>query len=68
MVVLNFINTAELIDSAFLRGIIDWACVLSRFQYFSSGLLDLSSLIYYVSLASVFLFLTVRVYEKRRWA
>lgn len=68
MVVLNFVNTAELIDSYFLRFIIDWVCVLSRFMNFSSGIFDIPALIYYVSIASVFLFLTVRVYEKRRWA
>ena len=68
MVVLNFVNTESLIDSAFVRSIIDWACVLSRFQYFSTGLFDISALVYYLSITSVFLFLTVRVYEKRRWA
>ena len=28
---------------------------------------DFSALIYYISIVAVFLFLTVRVYEKRRW-
>ena len=67
MVVLFFINTQDLIDNAFLRGLIDWICVLSRFQYFSAGMFDFAALIYYLSITSVFLFLTVRVYEKRRW-
>ena len=68
MVVLNFVNSAELIDSYFLRFIIDWVCVLSRYTNFSGGIFDISALIYYLSLTSVFLFLTVRVYEKRRWS
>ena len=67
MVVLNFVNSASIIDSALLRQIIDWFCVLSRFQYFSAGMFDISALIYYLSITSVFLFLTVRVYEARRW-
>jgi hypothetical protein len=34
---------------------------------FNNGLIDWAALLYYVSLAFIFLFLTVRVYEKRRW-
>ncbi|MBR2908402.1 MAG: hypothetical protein IKC26_11180 [Clostridia bacterium] len=68
MVVLNFVNTSELIDNYLLRFLIDWVCVLSRYSYFSAGIFDIAALIYYLSLTSVFLFLTVRVYEKRRWS
>ncbi len=68
MVVLNFVNSAKLIDSYVIRFIIDWVSVLSRFTYFRAGVFDIASLIYYLSLTSVFLFLTVRVYEKRRWS
>lgn len=68
MVVLDFVNSAELIDNVVLRGIIDWVCVLSRFQNFSAGLFDIAASVYYLSITAVFLFLTVRVYEKRRWA
>ena len=68
MVVLNLVNSASLIDSYILRSIIDWISVLSRFSYFRAGVFDIAALIYYLSLTSVFLFLTVRVYEKRRWS
>ena len=67
MVVLNLVNNAQLIDNFILRSMIDWISVLSRFMAFSYGIFDFSALIYYVSIVAVFLFLTVRVYEKRRW-
>ena len=57
----------DLIPSPFLRTIIDWVSVLSRYDRFAYGMFDFSALLYYVSLSGVFLFLTVRVYEKRRW-
>ncbi len=57
----------QYIGSSFLRGILDWISILSRFDKFAYGLFDFSALLYYVSIAGVFLFLTVRVYEKRRW-
>lgn len=66
-VVLFFVNSQELIDNAFFRTIIDWFSILSRFQNFSAGMFDFSALIYYLSVTGVFLFLTVRVYEQRRW-
>jgi ABC-2 type transport system permease protein len=46
---------------------VDWFSVLSRFNTFSYGMFDFSALLYYISITFVFLFLTVRVYEKRRW-
>ncbi|MBQ7336580.1 MAG: ABC transporter [Clostridia bacterium] len=73
MVLLNVLNLLTdsdgqpLIGSYVIRAVIDWISVLSRYTIFSTGIFDYSSLLYYISLAFVFLFLTVRVYEKRRW-
>ena len=65
MLVLNVANSY--IDSYFIRSVINWVCIISRFDNFAAGILDLSSMLYYISLAAVFLLLTGRVYEKRRW-
>ena len=65
MLLLGIANTY--IDSAFVRMVLDWISVLSRYDRFAYGLFDFSALLYYVSLVGVFLFLTVRIYEKRRW-
>lgn len=55
------------IDLYWIRSILDWFSVLSRFANFSNGIFDFSAVLYYTSISFVFLFLTVRVYEKRRW-
>ena len=65
MILVGALNTY--IPSAFLRTVLDWISVLSRYDNFAYGLFDFSALLYYVSISGVFLFLTVRVYEKRRW-
>ena len=57
----------QYIGAEFVRVVLDWISVLSRFDRFAYGLFDFSALLYYVSISGVFLFLTVRVYEKRRW-
>ena len=73
MVLLNVLNQLTdasgqpLIGIYAIRFVIDWVSVLSRYMNFNSGLIDWAALLYYVSLAFIFLFLTVRVYEKRRW-
>lgn len=58
---------ASSINNEVLRVIIKWFSVMDRFSGFGIGVFDITALIYYVSLTVVFLFLTVRVYEKRRW-
>lgn len=50
-----------------LRVVMKWLSVFDRFYVFTYGYFDVVALLYYVSITVVFLFLTVRVYEKRRW-
>ncbi len=56
------------IDSYVIRSMLSWVSILDRFYNFTYGYFDVNALVYYVSICTVFLFLTVRVYEKRRWA
>lgn len=56
------------INSEVIRSFLSGLSVTSRYTYFSYGIFSYDSLIYYVSLSAVFLFLTVRVFEKRRWS
>ena len=70
--ILNNIGTEEegtrLINNFIIRYIIDWVSIISRFGNFQYGILDWSALLYYCSLTFIFVYLTVRVYERRRWA
>jgi ABC-2 type transport system permease protein len=45
-----------------------WFSLLQRFETFAMGVLGLSAVVYMLSFSSVFVFLTARVIEKRRWA
>ncbi len=58
----------DYINNEALRVIVKWISVLSRLTSLTSGLLDVTTFIYFISFVAVFLFLTVRVYERRRWA
>lgn len=69
LVLLIFAQTINnYINSEFVRKIFSAISVTSRYTYFMYGLFDWASFIYYISLTAVFLFLTVRVFEKRRWS
>ena len=55
------------IYSGFLQKFLGWFSLNRRYQNFSMGLLKFDALLYYVSFSGLFLFLTVRLIEKRRW-
>ncbi|MBQ3866020.1 MAG: ABC transporter permease [Clostridia bacterium] len=50
-----------------LRVVMKWFSIFDRFYAFTYGYFDFVALLYYISVTVVFLFLTVRVFEKRRW-
>jgi len=58
----------NLIDSYFIRSILNWISVYSRYTYFTYGIFDVGATVYYISITAIFLFLSVRIYERRRYA
>lgn len=58
----------NLINSYFIRRILSWISVYGRYVNFTYGIFDFSAMVYYLSLTVIFLFLAVRVYDRRRWA
>lgn len=69
-VIILFVLTSAFnssIDSALVRSVLNWFSLMDRLTQFTYGYFDIQALIYYLSISFVFLFLTVRVYEKRRW-
>ena len=56
------------IGNGAIRTVIKWFSVFDRYYPFTTGVFDITAIVYYFSLTVVFLFLTIRIYEKRRWA
>ncbi len=50
-----------------IRFVLSSISVFARYQNFTQGVFDIAAIIYYLSMTAVFLFLTVRVFDKRRW-
>ncbi len=56
------------VNSVIIKKILNWFSLFSRYNEFQNGILNIQSVIYYLSFIFVFLFLTVRVIDKRRYS
>ena len=56
------------LPSGIFKDVLASVSVYSRYSEITNGIFSLSSLIFFISVIFIFLFLTVRVLEKRRWA
>jgi len=69
ILVMYLINTlSSVVSSSFLKSIFAAISIFDRYSQMANGLLDIATLVFFVSVCVVFTFLTVRVLEKRRWS
>ncbi|MDR1001765.1 MAG: ABC transporter permease [Oscillospiraceae bacterium] len=61
--VIPMITTNPLIVS-----VVQWVSFVGRYTPFTIGLLDFSSLIFFLSVTATFIFTTISVLERRRWS
>lgn len=58
----------QVVGIQWINTVLGWFSVFDRFTKFSQGLLNLPAIVYYISFAAVFLFMTTRTIERRRWS
>lgn len=58
----------RIVNNAIFSSIVDVISITQRCTQFSQGLFDVSSIVYFLSIILIFLFLTVRIIDKRRWS
>lgn len=51
-----------------VRYVLGWFSILTRYSNFTNGFFDFAALFYYASVSFIFLFLTCRVLERRRYS
>lgn len=59
---------AQQIDMFIVSDILNAIAFYNKYYEFTCGIFNLSSVLFYISAAAIFNFLTVRIFEKRRWA
>jgi len=57
----------NLIFDGIIVRVLLWFSIFTRFNFFTRGILRASDIVYYISFAALFIYLTVNVIEKRRW-
>ncbi len=58
----------SLVNVDWIKGVLYWLSIFRRFNTFRLGVFSVADFFFYVSVAAAFLFLTVRVLEKKRWS
>ena len=56
------------IEITAVKTVVGWLSVFSRYSSFTYGLFDLSDIVYYISISAVFIYLTIRMLDKKRYA
>lgn len=59
---------ASVIPVQFISDVLASVSVFDRYYEFTTGIFSLGNVIFFVSVIVIFMFLTVRILEKRRWA
>ena len=62
-----FNNLTDSVNNEKLQELIEKLSFYTRYVEFTSGVFNLTSVLFYISTAFLFNFFTVRVLEKRRW-
>ncbi len=61
-------SLASITQSTFLTSILSTVSFNNNFMNFTYGILNLSNFVFFISVIAIFVFLTVRVFEKKRWS
>jgi ABC-2 type transport system permease protein len=61
-----FIN--QVLYLGFIGKVLEWLSLVKRYGPFPRGILSFDSIVYYISISAFFIFLTVRLIEKKRWS
>lgn len=59
---------ASVIPVQFISDIIKKLSVFDRYNEFTTGIFNFGSVLFFISVVVIFLFITVRILERRRWA
>lgn len=63
---IDYINS--FISSEFVTGILDKLSFYRKYYAITCGLFNVSTIVFYISVAVIFNYFTIRVFERRRWS
>lgn len=60
-------SLASLSDSTFVSTVVEFLSVSQRYGHFTAGIIHYGDIVFFLSMQALFLFLTVRVLDRKRW-
>ena len=66
LILMNFLGS--LLKSAAVDKVVEWIAFQSRYATFTQGRFSYANFLFFIGVTAIFLFLTSRVLEKKRWA
>lgn len=67
IMIIIFIKNSVLFEG-FVPKFFGWFSLIKRYDSFSMGILDVSAIVYYITFSIAFVYLAIRMIEKRRWS
>lgn len=61
-------SLASLINITFISNILYSISMMTHYYNFTYGMISLSDIVFFLSVCAIFIYLTIRVLEKRRWS
>ncbi len=59
---------SSIVNQEWLAKILDKMAIMTAFENFSTNIFSIANIIYFLSVIAIFIFLSIRSLEKRRWA
>lgn len=59
---------SSMVNQEWLSKIIDKMAIMTAFENFSTNIFSIANIVYFLSVIAIFLFLSIRSLEKRRWS
>lgn len=66
-IIIVFLVNSAIFESAFPKTV-EYLALFDRYNNFLGGIFDVGAVVYYISFAVFFIFLTVQSFDKRRWS
>ena len=66
--ILMMSQISNMVSGTFLAKIVEWLSFDSRYSYFTDGIFNISSAVFFLSVVAIFVFLTARRLESKRWS
>lgn len=61
-------NVSSTTNNTVIKSICDWVSFSDRYYSFTDGIFNIANFVFFFSVIAVFLFLTARVIDRKRWA